>query len=291
MLRGRACTIAPALAALALLALAASACGSEVDGTAEERATANADGAWELVEAEVDGEPVPDLGGRFLEITGDTFGAEGVCNDFGGAFGGTVQGTQEGCTGDDARDLDALEAAMTDALLAGPSADGERLVFEAGAVRLIYEPTVFATAEELFSALEDPALQADPSELFVDPEGGPLDMDRLVRRDHPDDTASYHVGTSGELVCFRWSAEDAGGEWCSRPRHAARTATAFELIGRSGSLGVRVALVPDDLSRAPELTALGALEHNVLVLDADTAPGEVVVAGDGGPEFTLVIPG
>lgn len=291
MLRERDRTIPAVATALALSVLAVSACGSDADGGAADRPATNVDGAWELIEAQVDGEPVPGLAGRLLDITGTRFGAEGVCNDFGGDFGGEVEGTQEGCGGEDGRELDDLEARMIDTVRAGPSRDGELLAFEADGVRLVYGPVTVVAAEDVFSALVDPALQTDPSELYVDPEGGPPQVDRLARLDHPDETASFYVGTRGELVCFRWSSEGAGGGWCVPAREAARTAAATELVGPSGSLGARVALVPDAVAGDPELAALGVLENNVLVLDADTAPGEVTVAADGWPEFTLVIPG
>ena len=233
---------------------------------------------------EVDGEAVPSAAGLFVEIVDDEFSAEGACNSFGGQFGGETFSNLMGC----AADREAIDQQMGEALTDGPDQVSEtQLVFQASGVSLTYAAVVVPAPDELFSALNGP--EANVSELFIDSEGGPLDIDRLIRLSHPSEDARFYLTTSGENLGFYWSSENAGGSWGVGSYPFARS-WALELAGRDGPLGVRVALIPDTVADSPELQALGVLENNVLTLDDSIPAGEVTVSRPDDGLFTLTIP-
>lgn len=247
------------------------------------------DGTWELASLTLDGELIPEVGGLFLEVTGAEFGAEGACNSFGGPFGGDIFSTLVGCIDDVPLDRNAIDERMKEALSNGPDLIDNQLVFVAPGVELVYQPFDVPTVDEVFAVLENPDLAADESELFIDPEAGPLVVDELVRLEHPNATAQFHLSTQGGLISLHWSTESAGGSWGGELRTLSRRGYAYELQGRSGPVGLRVALIPDTFVGAPELLALGVLENNVLVLRDGIASGEVKVARPDGGSFVLTI--
>jgi len=155
---------------------------------------------------------------------------------------------------------------------------------------LVYDAFVVPQIESLFAALAHPELIAEISELNVDPESGPLRFDHVVRLPHSTPLARFHLATQDDLVCLIWSADEPGGYSCQVARSAATRSYAYELASRSGSIGLRVALIPDTVADDPELRALGVLESNVLVLDKSTTSGKVTVQRPDGGEFILTIP-
>jgi len=247
------------------------------------------DGTWELITANVDGEPIDQLAGLFLEVTGEEFSAEGACNTFGGPFDGDIFSTLVGCL-DETLDRNAIDERMIEALSNGPSLIDNQLVFNGPGVDLVYQPFDIPPLDQLFAVLTNPDFAADGSELFVDPEAGPLLVDQLSRLDHPNPIVQFYLGTQGDLVSFHWSAENAGGSWGAELRTLSRRAYAHELHGRSGPIGVRVALIPDTVADAPELLALGLLENNVLVLDESVERGAFTVQRPDGGDFVLTVP-
>ncbi len=249
------------------------------------------DGLWLLVAAEVDGEVVAsDL---HLEIDGSTISGETVCGQrFGGELGGPFERTPGGCDAEGRPDLQSIEARLMEAVAESPRFDGELLVFSTDGVDLTYRRTVEVTAVELFSALDDETLSADPSELYVDPEGGGLPrFDRLVRLEHPSPAASFYVGTAEGLVCLVMSSDTAVLTSCQEPRKVALGTQALHLTSSEGRTLVRAALVPDAFvdAAATELSSLGAVTGNVLVVDPDAEPGEYRLTAAGGEQFVLTV--
>ena len=111
-----------------------------------------------------------------------------------------------------------------------------------------------------------------------------------MRLDHSTAVARFLLATQGDGVCVHWSADEAGGDWCQAARSAATRGYAYELTGRFGSIGLRIALIPDTVADDPELRTLGVLESNVLVLDNSATSGRVTVQRQDGGEFILTIP-
>lgn len=248
------------------------------------------DGTWELATLTLDGELIPEVVGLFLEVGGAEFGADGACNSFAGPFDGDIFSTLAGCIDDVPLDRNAIDERMKEALSNGPDLIDNQLVFVAPGVELVYQPFDVPAVGEAFAVLGNTDLAADESELFIDPEAGPLVVDKLVRLEHPTTTAQFHLSTRGDLISLHWSTESAGGSWGGELRMLSRRGYAYELQGRSGPVGLRVALIPDTLVGAPELLALGVLENNVLVLGDGIASGEVEVARPDGGSFVLTIP-
>ena len=276
-----------------VLLLVAAGCGDDEPAARSPEPIPGADtsssaiGDWKFVSLEVDGRPIEILRPLSLGITDSGFRASTTCNSVSGELGvGVVEMTAMGCDGS----AGTNEGHMIAAFDVDPGVDGDRLVFDTGNVRLVYERITEPEPEpaELYAVLADDDALVDPSVLPSEQVTGsvPPDVDRLVRLPSPDPAVELFLALFQGKACV----VDVAGPTIDQTCPGAEYASAFD-VPRYEQPIVRIALIPDRFAAAVSTrNDLGTLDGNVLAVSSDAPVGEHVLFDDEGERFVLVIP-
>lgn len=245
--------------------------------------------SWRFVSLEVEGAPLEVVRPLFLDITEDGFRAATTCNAASGEFGGDVAVTLAVCSDAAAR---TAEAYMLQALRTRPVARDDRLVFDDGTVRLVYEAFTDPTPAGLFAVLGDPTRHVDESALPSEQATGtvPPRFDPLVSLPSPSADVDLYLSVFDEHVCVVYGTATALDKWCHQPRFAAERSIVTGVPFGAGPL-FRIALIPDSFGdAAAERADLGTYSDNLLVVRDDAPSGVHTLSSNDGATFTIVVP-